>query len=183
VSARELQLAQPRPRAWTFAERTLPALPLDGFCMDSRSVSVAAYAKCVEEGRCPPHDSSCTASSDPSAAMKCVSWAAAQQYCATRGAVLPSVAQWEAYGQAASARTGTSEWALDAFPPAVFAARCNEENPARCDGHLWRKAGRLPTVGPDGKGRLAFSWNRGAATSASGYDYVSFRCVVLRPSR
>ncbi|MEY4511227.1 MAG: hypothetical protein RLZZ450_3349 [Pseudomonadota bacterium] len=183
VPARELQLAQPRPRAWTFGERTLSALPLDGFCIDSRSVSVAAYTKCVEEGRCAPHESSCTPSSDPSAAMKCVSWAAAQQYCATRGAVLPSVAQWEAYGQAASARTGTSEWALDAFPPAVFAARCNEENPARCDGHLWRKAGRLPTVGPDGKGRLAFSWNRGAATSASGYDYVSFRCVVLRPSR
>lgn len=183
VTARELQLTQPRPRAWTFAERALPALPLDGFCMDARSVSVAAYTKCVDEGRCEAHEAHCTPSSDPSAAMKCVSWAAAQQYCATRGASLPSVAQWEAYAQAASARTSTSEWALDAFPPAVFAARCNEENPARCDGHLWRKAGRLPTVGPDGRGRLAFSWNRGAATSASGYDYVSFRCVPPAPAR
>jgi hypothetical protein len=183
VSARELQLAQPRPRAWTFAASTLPALPLDGFCMDSRSVSVAAYTKCVDEGRCAPHEAQCTPSSDPSAAMKCVSWAAAQQYCAGRGAALPSVAQWESYAHADNARTGTSEWALDAFPPAVFAARCTEENPARCDGHLWRKAGRLPTVSPDGRGELAFSWNRGAATSASGYDYVSFRCAALAPAR
>jgi hypothetical protein len=183
VPARALQLAQPRPRAWGFAERTLPTLPLEGFCMDARSVSVAAYAKCVEEGRCSPHEAACTPSSDPSAAMKCVSWAAAQQYCAARGATLPSVAQWEAYALAPNARTSTSEWALDAFPPAVFAARCNEDNPARCDGHLWRKAGRLPTVGPDGRGQLAFSWNRGAATSVSGYDYVSFRCVAPTSAR
>ncbi len=183
VPAGELQLAQPRPRAWSFAEHTLPALPLDGFCMDARSVSVAAYTKCVEEGRCAPHEASCTPSSDPSAAMKCVSWAAAQQYCSSRGASLPSVAQWEAYALSPNARTNTSEWALDAFPPAVFAARCNEDNPARCDGHLWRKAGRVPTVSPDGRGRLAFSWNRGAATSVSGYDYVSFRCVSPAPAR
>ncbi|MDB4973796.1 MAG: serine/threonine protein kinase [Myxococcaceae bacterium] len=183
VPARELQLTQPRPRAWSFAEHTLPARSLDGFCMDSRSVSVAAYTKCVEEGRCTPHEVSCTPSNDPSAAMKCVSWAAAQQYCASRGATLPSVAQWEAYAQSEQARVSTSEWSLDAFPPAVFAARCNEDNPARCDGHLWRKAGRLPTVAPDGRGRLAFSWNRGAATSDTGYDYVSFRCALPAPVR
>lgn len=183
VPARELQLTQPRPRAWSFAERTLPALPLDGFCMDARSVSVAAYTKCVEEGRCTPHEESCTPSSDPNAAMKCVSWAAAQQYCAARGATLPSVAQWEAYAKSPSARTNTSEWSADTFPPAVFAARCNEENPARCDGHLWRKAGRLPTMGPDGKSQLAFSWNRGAATSDTGYEYVSFRCATPAPAR
>ncbi|MET0285667.1 MAG: SUMF1/EgtB/PvdO family nonheme iron enzyme, partial [Polyangiales bacterium] len=181
--ARELQLAQPRPRTWNFASHTLPALPVDGFCMDSRSVSVAAYTKCVDEGRCTPPEASCTPSADPGAAMKCVSWAAAQQYCAARGATLPSVAQWEAYAQSDSARISTSEWSADAFPPAVFAARCDEPNPARCDGHLWRKAGRLETVGHDGKGRLAFSWNRGAATSVSGYDYVSFRCAVSAPGR
>jgi Protein kinase domain/Sulfatase-modifying factor enzyme 1 len=183
VPARELQLAQPRPRAWTFAEHTLPTLPVDGFCIDPRPVSVAAYARCVEAGRCAPHEPRCTPSSEPGAAMKCVSWQAAQRYCATRGGELPSVAQWEAYAQTSSTRTDSSEWAQDAFPPAVFAARCGEQNPALCDGHLWRKAGRLPIVGPDGKSRLAFSWNRGAATSASGYDYVSFRCVVPPPAR
>jgi len=183
VPARELQLAQPRPRAWTFAERVLPALPLDGFCIDPRPVSVAAYARCVEEGSCAPHAAQCSPSSQPDAPMKCVSWQAAQQYCAARGGELPSVAQWEAYAQTAGARTASAEWAKDAFPPTVFAARCAEQNPARCDGHLWRKAGRVPIVDPDGKGELAFSWNRGAATSASGYDYVSFRCVVPAPAR
>jgi serine/threonine protein kinase len=183
VPARELQLAQPRPRTWTFAEHTLPTLPVDGFCIDPRPVSVAAYGRCVEAGSCAPHEPQCTPSSEPGAAMKCVSWQAAQRYCATRGGELPSVAQWEAYAQTSSSQTDSPEWAQDAFPPAVFAARCAEQNPALCDGHLWRKAGRLPTVGPDGKSRLAFSWNRGAATSASGYDYVSFRCVVPPPPR
>jgi hypothetical protein len=178
VSGGELKLAQPRPRAWTFATQALPALPLDAFCIDSRPVSVAAYARCVEAGRCAPHEAACTPSSEPSAPMHCVSWEAAQRYCAARGGELPSVAQWEAYGQTPGARTSSSEWAKDAFPPAVFGARCGEENPARCDGHLWRKAGLVPLVSPDGRGRLAFSWNRGAATSVSGYDYVSFRCVV-----
>jgi formylglycine-generating enzyme required for sulfatase activity len=70
------------------------------FCLDETEVTVAAYAACVAAGACPGRPASkilCNFGRDERAAhpMNCLDWTAADAYCRTRSARLPTEAEFE----------------------------------------------------------------------------------------
>ena len=72
---------------------------LDAYYIDKTEVTVAAYKKCVDAGRCKPTQTrdSCNwnkqgKSNHP---VNCVNWHQAKSYCSFKGKNLPTEAQWE----------------------------------------------------------------------------------------
>jgi formylglycine-generating enzyme required for sulfatase activity len=72
---------------------------LAAFCKDLTEVTVGAYAGCVQAGKCTPADTkrvTCTASHHAeNFPINCVDAAQAEAFCASKGARLPSEAEWE----------------------------------------------------------------------------------------
>lgn len=76
-----------------FEERPPHAVRLGAFAIDRREVSGRAYLRCVANGRCGPPGCEVAASRHVSA--RCMSWADAAKFCASRGGRLPTEAEWE----------------------------------------------------------------------------------------
>jgi len=90
------------------------AVRVRAMCVQSQPVSVASYAECVRQGRCPPrhlHEEECATLG--SASVDCVSWEGARRYCRAQGATLLSEAQlshWHAETDYVSESAGLMEW-------------------------------------------------------------------------
>jgi formylglycine-generating enzyme required for sulfatase activity len=111
----------------TFSMGERVDVSLDSYCLDTREVTVAEYAACVDAGGCTAPELPATAPGGPSVCnwpasedlahpINCISWEQARQYCARLGKQLPTEAQWEY-----AARGGSS------------AARSEETLPAAAD--------------------------------------------------
>lgn len=71
------------------------------YCVDKTEVTVAAFKKCVDDGKCQytkPANPGCNwhdAAGKANHPMNCVGRTQASQYCSAMGASLPSVEEWE----------------------------------------------------------------------------------------
>ena len=63
-----------------------------GYCLDRTEVTVEAYARCVDVGRCPARAPAFSGATMP---MTNVSWSDARATCAFRGGRLPTEVEWE----------------------------------------------------------------------------------------
>ncbi len=72
---------------------------LSAYCIDRTEVTAAAYARCDERACAEPNPEvgpRCVrAARNPDHPRNCVTWVQARVYCATRGARLPTEAEWE----------------------------------------------------------------------------------------
>ena len=72
---------------------------LDAFSMDRHEVTVAAYGKCVESGKCSKAETGGYCNTGKSGRtdhpINCVDWAQAAAYCKWAGKRLPTEAEWE----------------------------------------------------------------------------------------
>ena len=68
-----------------------------GFYLDREEVTVAAYRRCVDAGRCDPRPliDGDPRLADPRLPVTSVSWSDADRYCAFVGGRLPSEVEWE----------------------------------------------------------------------------------------
>jgi formylglycine-generating enzyme required for sulfatase activity len=116
---------------------------LDAFSIDDVPVLVRDYRRCVEAGGCQAEGTASEGVSsyrlnsqacpfrpggDEDAAMTCVTWSQASDYCHWRGGRLPSDAEWDRVMRTSSATVQlpnrVNEWVLDLFTPSI-----------RSDGH------------------------------------------------
>ena len=140
-------------------EHPRPRVTLSAFCMDRTEVRVRAYATCVDAGACPEapttirfpegwqltpeqvrqHESWCNGRRQDRGdhPVNCVVWAQAEAYCAWRGALLPTEAQWEFAARGVHGRA--SPWGSAPLDP----SRANT-----CIGGC--SASAVPAIGPDG---------------------------------
>lgn len=85
-----------RPRAFA-DEQPLHTVELSSFWLDTTEVTVADYQRCVEQRRCdpPPYAEGALRFWKPEYPVSLVSWEDAREYCAWRGARLPTEAEFE----------------------------------------------------------------------------------------
>jgi len=152
AAAPTLQLARPAHQ-----------VEVDGFCIDRREVSVAAYRECSDAGECKRafRDSSWPQGKTPKAAwqaskkahsplcnegyedraehpINCVTWNQAVAYCKRSGKRLPTEAEWEFAARGADGRV--YPWG-DEVPSAEHLNACGPE----CV--QWRVDAGLPSMG------------------------------------
>src|SRR3954469_12171944 len=79
---------------------------LSAFFIDRTEVTVGAYRRCVELGRCsaPPYASGATRFDRSDYPVTLVSWGDADEYCRFAGGRLPPEAEWERAARGASGR-------------------------------------------------------------------------------
>ena len=91
----------------SFADELLQhRVKLSAFFLDRREVSVAEYAACVRIGRCkaPPYERGARRFERASFPVTLVTWDDASTFCATRGARLPTEAEFERAARGPNAR-------------------------------------------------------------------------------
>lgn len=73
------------------------AVWVQAYCMDETEVTVAAYRRCVEHGRCAAPDATehCEAARDLESPVDCVRYSDAARYCSLVGKRLPTLAEWK----------------------------------------------------------------------------------------
>jgi len=130
-------------------------------CVARDPVSVASYAACVRDGRCPPRRVGEDCASDGAAAVDCVSWEGARRYCRAQGATLLSEAQ-------------LSRWHLESDyaeePDGLFAEWTQT---AADDQRHWLPRGR---VAPGARVALPPAGSAMLIGDAEPADHVGFRC-------
>lgn len=110
------------------------------YCLDVTEVTVSAYRKCVDAKACAEPDAHSPKSGDPgqlcnwkhpegrgSHPVNCLDWFQATDYCASRGARLPTEEEWEW-----AARSGDKGWAYpwgDTAPDELRVNACGTECP------------------------------------------------------
>ncbi|HEY3353009.1 MAG TPA: SUMF1/EgtB/PvdO family nonheme iron enzyme [Polyangia bacterium] len=86
------------------------------FCLDRTEVTVAAYARCVQHGRCTPGDTGETCNTGLAGRgdhpINCVTWAQAESYCGGEGKRLPTEQEWE-WAARGGARGSRYPWGAD----------------------------------------------------------------------
>jgi formylglycine-generating enzyme required for sulfatase activity len=95
-------------RPTNFADEMLAHdVMLDDYWIDRTEVTARAYTRCVEAGACDPpaFDAAADWTAEPEHPMTLVSWYDARNFCAWRGARLPTEAEWERAAKGWSGRT------------------------------------------------------------------------------
>jgi hypothetical protein len=162
---------------WPKPEPKPGKVPVHAFCLHASPVSLEAYrAWANAEAEAPPADPLDAVAFG--AAGKDVAnvhiWSAASRYCVAAGGMLPSIAQFEAGAVFFPAIVGDrAEWALDAFPPAVFGyvspkVDCTTSTCSRLlhMGYLTRRYVK----------DLHLTWNKGINGTTT-FEKVTFRCA------
>jgi formylglycine-generating enzyme required for sulfatase activity len=82
-------------------------ITLSAYFIDRTEVTVAAYGRCVELGRCqaPPYESGAARFARADFPVSLVTWDDARRYCEFRGARLPTEAEFERAARGTRART------------------------------------------------------------------------------
>jgi len=77
------------------AGSVMRTVQLDDFYIDRTEVTVRAFQDCVDAGACQPAPCEDVRDAGPNEPKTCVFWSDAIEYCAWRGARLPSEDEWE----------------------------------------------------------------------------------------
>ena len=177
IPAQSLALVRgphPRPK-WPQPSPTPTASEVAAFCVDAHPVETGAFRMFLShrDGHRPRGAAGCNLGTDADTLpMNCVGFAEAADFCAARAARLPTAAEWEVAARSESppaATPGTSEWAQDTYPPAVFGYAADSKDKA---AHMYQ-TGRVPKADP---GEPQYSWTYSAKDA--GLKTLSFRCAT-----
>lgn len=157
------------PPGATWLERGPSTLSVfvTGFCLDHRVVTGGAWERCASNGGCgtiPPPSMAVS----PEAPQVGISWSAAAAFCASRGAALPSEAQWLRASSVKPDLLGrdiAEEWLRDSVVPPAMLSQSRRDVV-----ELGDSTQRVV--------RSAQGGRRGVEASATALTQVGFRCVT-----
>ena len=162
---------------WPKPEPKPGKVPVHAFCLHASPVSLEAYRLWANAEAAAPTADPLDAVALGTASTEVANvhtWSAASRYCLAAGGTLPSIAQFEAGAVSFPEILGDrAEWALDAFPPAVFGyaspkVDCTTSTCSRLlhMGYLTRRYAKDPRL----------TWNKGI-NGATTFKKVAFRCA------
>jgi formylglycine-generating enzyme required for sulfatase activity len=121
-----LQVPPPKRPNWPTAEGPPRPVSVEQFCVDQTPVRSLAYGKCIQEQGCSKpksvHPKGCNWDWKKPTTLNCLTRSEASQFCAWRGAKVPTVVQWEVAQKSGKIQMDgrTGEWASENFPAPVF---------------------------------------------------------------
>jgi formylglycine-generating enzyme required for sulfatase activity len=129
-------------------------LLISSFAIDQTEVTANAYAECVDAGDCQPPEADCNTTTGEQP-VTCVDWFRARDYCAWRGARLPTEAEWEKAARGTDGRL--FPWGNEPITCAranLLASNCGESGPIDVGS---KPAGASPYGALDMAGNV-FEW-------------------------